>query len=59
MTAAEINAQYDEQISEITGDSPQHQATRDMINQWRADALKDAVDAPIRIKLNGRIGGFQ
>ena len=42
MTAAEINAQYDEMVAEITGDSPQHQATRDMIEGWRAEALAEA-----------------
>ena len=41
MTKAQINAQYDEMIAEITGDSPQHQAARDMIEGWRAEALAE------------------
>jgi len=45
MTAEQINAEYDEMISEITGDTPQHQATRDMMEEWRARALAEFADA--------------
>lgn len=44
MTKQEINAQYDEMIAEINGESAQHLATRDMIEGWRKDALSDADD---------------
>lgn len=41
MTKQEINAQYDEMITEITGTSAQHHAAREMIEGWRNDALED------------------